>query len=91
MSIVTYAGPNLSADIDSGQDGYVLSWTDYVANDWAEAYLDLPVAVARLAVLVAIDQETFGPFDTMFVQPSESAFAEHAVPFLRATVTSYDV
>jgi hypothetical protein len=86
MSIMSYVGQNLRAEIDTGQDGYVLRWTDYVANAWSEEYLDLPVAVARLSVLVAIDQETFGPHRTFFTHGSEHAFAEHAVPFLRAAV-----
>jgi hypothetical protein len=86
MSIMSYAGQNLRAEITDEEDGYALSWTDYVANDWTEVYLDLPVAVARLAVLVAIDQETFGPDATFFAQTSEPAFAEYAVPFLQGAV-----
>lgn len=31
---------------------YVLHWTDYVVNDWLEAYSNLSVATARLAALI---------------------------------------
>lgn len=39
--------------IDQRPDGrYVLGWGDLVANAWQETYDDLPVALARLAVLL---------------------------------------
>jgi len=31
--------------------GYLLEWTDFVANDWSEEFPELPAALARLALL----------------------------------------
>lgn len=34
------------------EDGYVLLWTDYVANDWCEFYSTLSTVLARLSLLM---------------------------------------
>jgi hypothetical protein len=40
---------------------YKLSWTDGVANEWAEYYPTFPMAMLRLAVLVQSEEEvTYG-------------------------------
>jgi hypothetical protein len=31
--------------------GYVLEWTDFVANDWSETFPNMSTALARLALL----------------------------------------
>ncbi len=45
--------------------GFVLSWTDYVANEWTEEYPDLSLALLRLAVLQRCAESGF---DRMFGQ-----------------------
>lgn len=39
--------------------GYVLWWSDCVANDYEEFYIDLSVCLARLACLVACGESEF--------------------------------
>lgn len=38
-----------------GQVAFFLTWGDYVANDWAEAFDNLSDALTRLALLVECD------------------------------------
>lgn len=50
---------------------YRLSWSDYVANDWAEEYPTLSIAIARASVLVACAE---GGFEEAFVsRPADFA------------------
>lgn len=68
-------------------EGYTVEWGDYVANEWSEKFATLPVALLRASVLVAIGEETFGEFATMFAHGSEETFAPAATAFLRSEVT----
>lgn len=40
---------------------YVLTWTDFVANDWTEEYVDLSVALLRLACLARCEEDDWSP------------------------------
>ena len=58
----TYKGVNLTitevtlSSGDSRRDSrYQLVWDDGVANEWVETYLSLPVALARVAALIACE------------------------------------
>jgi len=66
------------------QDGYVLWWSDGVANDWTEFYPSLSLALARLATLAAAAESdwqagfTSGPAD----------FAREAKKLFNATLST---
>ena len=52
--------------------GYVLEWTDFVANDWSETFPNMSTALARLALL-AFCCET--DWDAMFKDDSSEFVA----------------
>lgn len=62
----------------SSDGSYDLSWHDHMANGWEEAYTDLALALARLAVL-----ERAVRTDAAFVH-GEAAFATAARTFFDA-------
>lgn len=58
--LVHYHSDKIEADVFATDGGFELRWSDYVANEWSETYNDLPVAVARLAVLIdAVESDAF--------------------------------
>jgi hypothetical protein len=49
------ATDDLIAQINRTETGHFrVTWSDYVANEWAESYETLPVALVRLAWLVGL-------------------------------------
>lgn len=38
---------------------FLLTWTDYVANEWAETFPTLPVALTRLACLMECERRNW--------------------------------
>lgn len=56
----TYKGVALSiteVTVHGTHTRYNLAWNDGVANAWTEVYLSLPVALARVAALVACEDD----------------------------------
>ena len=64
-------------------EGYILWWSDGVANEWEEFYPDLSSCLARLAVLVACGEHNFEP---SFVQNGED-FRAVATDFFALTLS----
>ena len=64
-------------------EGYILWWSDCVANEWEEFYPDLSSCLARLAVLVACGEHNFEP---SFVQNGEE-FRAVATDFFALTLS----
>jgi hypothetical protein len=64
------------------ENGWVITWTDYVANDWAEYYGELSTVFARLSVLMyARETDWAACFDLGagdFVHAAEVWFREMA-------------
>ena len=52
-TFLAHNAPECGVRLFSNPDGlgYVLEWTDFVANDWREEFRDLSSALARLALL----------------------------------------
>ena len=50
---------SVGVSIESSDTGVVLSWTDFVANEWAEEYDNLSEVLLRLAVLVRCGEENW--------------------------------
>ena len=52
--IATFSNSDVTAWLlpNPDGDGYLVTWTDHVANNWTECYRDLPVAVLRYGLLL---------------------------------------
>ena len=52
MNELEYSNAEFEAEIKRTDDGAILIWGDYVANQWEEKFDNLSAAVARLALLI---------------------------------------
>ena len=75
--LMSYCNHEFESEVIATDDGFELRWGDYVANEWVERYADLPVAVARLALLIDVVQHE----DTFRDDPE--TFATNARSWLR--------
>jgi hypothetical protein len=81
----------VTADTDSGvtvytepgDDGYFLTWTDFVANSWREHYDTLSAVFVRLAVLQRCGEKDW---NLGFTAETPDEFATAADTFLTAHV-----
>jgi len=66
--------------IEKEEDGYLLSWGDYVANSWDEKCATLSQALIRAAMLARIDESDSDKFFTVSEEElpavSEKFFSE---------------
>jgi alpha-ketoglutarate-dependent taurine dioxygenase len=77
--VVEFRHPDTGGTIRFVGDGFVLNWTDYVANDWEETFPTLSTAVARLAVLMRCGETDW-----------EVGFEQDAPIFFRSATTFLD-
>lgn len=75
--LMHYHNDEFESEVIAVDGGFELRWSDYVANEWSETYDDLPVAVARLALLIDVVKN-----DDLFRDESET-FARNARGWLR--------
>lgn len=52
--LMHYHNDEFESEVIAVDGGFELRWSDYVANEWVEAYDELAVAVARLALLIDV-------------------------------------
>lgn len=69
-----------------GKNVYVLSWTDYVINEWHETYTTLPQALARVAVLCACLESDNEEDTTLGFKSDQTDFAIQAMRFINEQV-----
>lgn len=84
---VEYTGRNLRATLERTYDDRYLLWhTDYVANDWTELFDEPAVALARVAVLIQIDQQLNdgGDGNALYSEPDTPEFEAAAREWLTA-------
>jgi hypothetical protein len=77
-------------ELNHGEDGYRLEWTDGVANDWWEWYPALPDAIARGAVLAKCVLEADERTHYGFRQIEPTSFADLASAFFDETLDRVD-
>lgn len=65
-------------DLFQGEDGYILRWTDYVANEWSESLPTLGLALLRLAALehCRATERFFAHDRVLFIQAGERVLGQ---------------
>lgn len=76
---------NLCVFIEKEDDGYLLSWGDYVANSWDEKCATLSQALIRAAMLARIDESENDKFFTV----SEEELPAVSEKFFNETLSSH--
>ena len=76
----TYASPaGVSLTFDEQNDRFILSWQDFVANDWQETYNSLSHALMRMAVLARCAESGW---ELGFINDNDSQFGLNCETFL---------
>lgn len=76
-------GVEIERNYDIYNNGYVLKWTDFVANEWREEYGTLAQVLLRLAVLVQCGENDW---EMGFTESEPSEFYETASRFFAEQV-----
>lgn len=74
--VVKFEAPDFGGMLLEDEDGAILCWNDFVANEWVEQYSSVPGAMMRLALLLdATEREAFFVNDPL-------VFAKNAFEFM---------